>query len=92
MINRRKNVENIQYWDLKHKIQNKYINVHKIIIETNFKYFETKFTESTGAMRESTKNKAKDSVINNRILILAIDYKEEEIEFKCVDIIKNNMI
>jgi hypothetical protein len=63
LINRRKNVENIQYRDLKHKIQKKYINVHKIIIETNFKYFETKFTESTRAMRESTENKAKNNFI-----------------------------
>jgi RCC1 and BTB domain-containing protein len=82
-------------------------------------YFETKFTESTRAIRESTENKSKENVIEITeysydayyaflkylytdsidinaektidLLVLANDYKEEELKLKCVHIIKNNI-
>jgi RCC1 and BTB domain-containing protein len=102
--------DNSKFHDLMFKVQNKQIYVHKYILETNCKYFETKFTESTRAIKESTENKSKDNVIEiteypydvfyaflkylytdcidikpenaKDLLILANDYKEEELKLK----------
>jgi RCC1 and BTB domain-containing protein len=54
---------NPKFYDLMFKIENKHIYVHKYILKTNCKHFETKFTESTKAIRETTENKSKDNVI-----------------------------
>jgi RCC1 and BTB domain-containing protein len=43
--------------DLKFKIEDKHIFVNKLIIETNSKYFESKFKENTKASNESIENK-----------------------------------
>jgi RCC1 and BTB domain-containing protein len=48
---------NPQYSDLKFKIEDKHIYVHKCILGINCKYFESKLTDSSRAMRESTENK-----------------------------------
>jgi RCC1 and BTB domain-containing protein len=50
---------NPKYSDLKFKIEDIY--VQKCILETNCKYFESKFTENTRAMRESTENKKREN-------------------------------
>jgi RCC1 and BTB domain-containing protein len=54
---------NPKYSDLIFKIENKLIYVQKCIIEINSKYFESKFTETTRAMRESIENKRRDNII-----------------------------
>jgi len=105
--------------DMKFKIENKLIYVHKVIIESNSKYFESKSTEGTRAMRESSEIKTRDNVIEITeysydvyyaflkylytdcieiksekaidLLVLANNYKEEELKLKCVDIIKTNI-
>jgi RCC1 and BTB domain-containing protein len=110
---------NPKYSDLIFKIEDKHIYVQKCILENNCKYFKSKFKESTRAIRESTENKTRNSVIEITeysydvyyaflkylytdsikikvekamdLLVLANDYKEEELKLKCVDIIKNNI-
>jgi hypothetical protein len=105
--------------DLKFKIEGKYIYVQKCILETNCKYFESKFKESTKPMRESTENKTREDIIEIKgysydvyyaflnylythsidieaekvidLLVLANDYKEEELKLKCVEIVKNSI-
>jgi hypothetical protein len=110
---------NQTYSDLVFKIEEKYIYAQKCVLGTNCKYFESKFAESTRAMRESTENKTKDNAIEITeysydvyysflkylytdcvdiesekamdLLVLANDYKEEELKPKCVDIIKKGI-
>jgi RCC1 and BTB domain-containing protein len=50
--------------DLKFKIEDKEIYVNKYIIETNSKYFESKFKENTRPSEESTENETIDKVID----------------------------
>ncbi len=54
---------NPKYSDLIFKIENKLIYAQKCIIEINSKYFESKFNETTRAMKESTENKRRDNII-----------------------------
>jgi RCC1 and BTB domain-containing protein len=46
-----------KYSDLVFKIDDKKIFVHKLILRTNCNYFESKFDESSRAIRESAENK-----------------------------------
>ncbi len=108
-----------KYSDLKFKIQDKHIYVHKVILQINSKYFESRLKENSRAIRESTENRRNnneieineysydvyyaflkylytDSVVIETekvidLLILANDYKEEELEQKCLDIITKSI-
>jgi len=56
---------NENYFDLKFKVENRYIYVHKEVLETNCEYFESKFKESTGAIRGSAENSRIDNECYN---------------------------
>jgi RCC1 and BTB domain-containing protein len=59
-----------KYSDLKFKIENKHIYVHKYILKINSKYFESKLTESSRAIREITEGRK----IENEIEIKEYSY------------------
>jgi RCC1 and BTB domain-containing protein len=108
-----------KYSDLKFKIEDKHIYVHKVILQINSKYFESKLTENARAMRESTENRRNDNEIEIKeysydvyyaflkylytdsvvietekvmdLLVLANNYKEEELKQKCLDIITKSI-
>jgi RCC1 and BTB domain-containing protein len=92
--------------DIKFKIKDKYIYVHKLILKTNSNYFESKLKESESEVEIKEysydvyyaflKYLYTDCVdIESEkvinLLVLANDYEEKDLKRKCIEIIKNNI-